>query len=113
MGHREEVTKLRETGLSYRGIGRQLGISRQAAWQAVNPKPKKKREIGSNLASDKIMLRAGEAALLLGVHANTIRRWGDKRILEAYIISARGDRRFRRTELESFLKQGRQRWERS
>lgn len=107
MGRREEVAKLRETGLSYPEIGRQLGISRQAAWQAVNPKPKKKREITSNLASDKIMLRAGEAAQLLGVHANTVRRWSDKRILRAYIISARGDRRFRRTELESFLRQRR------
>jgi excisionase family DNA binding protein len=62
--------------------------------------------------SRKIMLRPGEAALLLGVHVNTIRRWADQGILIPYRIGSRGDRRFRRTELESFLKQGRQRWER-
>lgn len=107
MGRREEVAKLRETGLSFAEAGRDLGISRQAAWQAVNPKPKKKREINSTVASDKIMLRSGEAAQLLGIHTNTVRRWSDKRILKAYIISSRGDRRFRRVELESFLKRGR------
>lgn len=107
MGRREEVAKLRETGLSFAEAGRDLGISRQAAWQAVNPKPKKKREITSNLGSDKVMLRTSEAARLLGVHANTIRRWGDKGLLRAYILSSRGDRRFRRTELESFLRQRR------
>jgi excisionase family DNA binding protein len=53
----------------------------------------------------KIMLRAGEAAQLLGVHTNTVRRWSDQGILRAYLISTRGDRRFRRTELESFLRQ--------
>ncbi|MDP3052273.1 MAG: helix-turn-helix domain-containing protein [bacterium] len=58
------------------------------------------------------MLRPGEAAQLLGVHTNTIRRWADRGLLKVYIISSRGDRRFRRVELESFLKQGRQRWER-
>lgn len=112
MGRREEVAKLRRTGLSFAEAGRDLGISRQAAWQAVNPKPKKKREISSNFPSDKIMLRASEAAHLLGVHVNTIRRWGDEGLLISYRIGSRGDRRFPRTEIESFLKQGRRRWER-
>jgi excisionase family DNA binding protein len=57
------------------------------------------------------MLRAGEAAQLLGVHVNTIRRWSDKGILISYHIGPRGDRRFRRVDLESFLKQGRQKEE--
>lgn len=110
VGRREEVTKLRETGLSYPEIGRQLGISKQAAWLAANPKPKKpkkKREISSNLVSDKVMLRTSEAAQFLGVHMNTIRRWSDQGVLRAYYICSRGDRRFRRTELESFLRQRR------
>jgi excisionase family DNA binding protein len=66
--------------------------------------------MGKKLKPDltrKIMLRPGEAAQLLGVHINTIRRWADQGILRAYLVSARGDRRFRRVELESFLKQGR------
>ncbi len=104
MGPREEVTKLAGWLASWRGW--------LAGRLAVKPKPKKKREISSNLASDKTMLRPGEAAQLLGVHANTIRRWADQGVLRAYIISSRGDRRFRRTEIESFLKQGRRRWER-
>jgi len=110
VGRRGEVAKLRETGLSFAEVGRQLGgISRQAVWQAVNPKPKKKREINSNFASDKVMLRTSEAAQLLGVHTNTVRRWSDQGILRAYLIFSRGDRRFRRQDLESFLKQGRRR----
>ena len=44
-----------------------------------------------------------EAASVLGVHANTLRAWSDKGRIRSYRINARGDRRFRRADLEGFL----------
>ncbi len=49
------------------------------------------------------MLTAGEVARLLHIHPNTVRRWSDKGIIQAYRISKRGDRRFRRNDIERFL----------
>ena len=49
------------------------------------------------------MLTAREVARLLHIHPNTVRRWSDKGIIRAYRISKRGDRRFRRTDIERFL----------
>ena len=49
------------------------------------------------------MLTAREVARLLHIHPNTVRRWSDKGIIQAYRISKRGDRRFRRTDIERFL----------
>jgi len=44
-----------------------------------------------------------EACRLLHVHGNTLRRWSDKGLLNAYRIGMRGDRRFRREEIEDIL----------
>ncbi len=49
------------------------------------------------------MLATSSVARLLGVHANTVRRWGKSGILKAYRIGPRGDRRFRRTDIARFL----------
>jgi len=105
MGRREEAVKLREAGLSCAEVGRQMGgLSKQRVSQLA--KPKRARQ--ARAKPPKVMLRAGEAAQLLGVHTNTVRRWSDQGILRAYLISTRGDRRFRRTEIEGFLRQRRQ-----
>ena len=40
------------------------------------------------------MVTTAEAAKLLHVHANTVRQWSDKRVVKAYRIGPRGDRRF-------------------
>jgi diguanylate cyclase (GGDEF)-like protein/excisionase family DNA binding protein len=47
-----------------------------------------------------------QAAALLGVHPNTIRAWTDGGRLNAYRINARGDRRFRRSDVERLLAEG-------
>jgi len=52
----------------------------------------------------KVMLTTGEAAQLLGLHLNTVRRWTQKGVLKAYRITPRGDRRFRRKDVDAFLK---------
>jgi len=49
------------------------------------------------------MLTASELAHLLNVHINTVRRWSNRGILKAYRIGPRGDRRFNKEDINSFL----------
>ncbi|MGB6874105.1 MAG: helix-turn-helix domain-containing protein [Dehalococcoidia bacterium] len=49
------------------------------------------------------MLTVREAARLLHVHPNTLRRWTNEGRIRAYRISPRGDRRFKREEIARFL----------
>jgi len=49
------------------------------------------------------LLTVREVARLLHVHANTVRRWGDRGILKAYRIKRRGDRRFKKVDIDLFL----------
>lgn len=49
------------------------------------------------------LLTAREAAEFLHVHVNTIKRLGDRGVLPFFRVSERGDRRYRRSDLESFL----------
>ena len=49
------------------------------------------------------MLTASEVARLLNVHINTVRRWSDRGVLKAYRIGPRGDRRFSKEDIISFL----------
>ena len=49
------------------------------------------------------LLSVAQAAAVLGVHPNTIRSWTDAGRLTAYRINARGDRRFRRGDVERIL----------
>ena len=49
------------------------------------------------------LLSVAQAATLLGVHPNTIRQWTAAGRLTAYRINTRGDRRFRRADVEHLL----------
>ncbi len=51
------------------------------------------------------MLTVSEVARLLSVHINTVRRWSNQGILNTYRVGSRGDRRFRREDITSFLSQ--------
>lgn len=99
---RDEVVKLRETRLTYAEIGSRLGISKERVRQILkgNSGPQK-----PDLDS-KVMLRTSEVAQLLGLHPNTVRRWSKKGVLKSYHISSRGDRRFKREDIDSFLEGG-------
>jgi excisionase family DNA binding protein len=44
-----------------------------------------------------------EVACLLNLHVNTVRRWSDMGILKAFRIGPRADRRFRRSDILTFL----------
>ena len=56
-----------------------------------------------NGAVEDSMLNVGEAADLLGVHPNTLRRWEAQGIIRAWRIGPRHDRRFVRSEVERLL----------
>ena len=49
------------------------------------------------------LLTLKEVALILHVHANTVRRWSDRGTIKALQINARGDRRFRQKDISDFL----------
>ena len=49
------------------------------------------------------LLTVGQVARLLHIHPNTVRRWSNKGILESYRICDRGDRRFRKEDVDLLL----------
>lgn len=57
------------------------------------------------LTSEQIgpLLTVKQVSELLHVHRNTVRRWSDRGVLTAYRISSRGDRRFRKYDIDQFL----------
>ena len=49
------------------------------------------------------MLTTKEAAEILHVHPNTLRRWSEQGRIGAYRIGSRGDYRFRQSDIASFI----------
>lgn len=49
------------------------------------------------------MLTTSEVAVILNVHINTIRRWSNQGTLKSFQLGPRGDRRFRREDIDTFL----------
>lgn len=98
---RDEVVRLRDAGLSYAEIGRRLDMSGERARQILVGNRKSQKKPGLNLRA---MLTTGDVAQLLGLHVNTVRRWRSEGILKSYRIGPRGDRRFRREDIDSFIK---------
>ena len=98
---RQQIVNMRKGGLTYAAIGRRFGLGKERIRQIVkgisSPKPKKPRP------EFDVMLMPGEVARMLGVHVNTVRRWSNRGVLEAYSIGPRGDRRFRRRDVEQLL----------
>ena len=52
------------------------------------------------------LISVAQAAALLGVHPNTIRAWTESGRLAAWRINPRGDRRYRRADVERLLAEG-------
>lgn len=98
---RKQIGNLRNAGLTYAEIGRELGISRERVRQIVSGKSRDKKKVASD--NPDALLRTAEAARMLNVHVNTIRRWSDKELLTALRIGPRGDRRFRLRDIEDLL----------
>jgi excisionase family DNA binding protein len=62
----------------------------------------------TSVNQSKTILTASELAHILNVHINTVRRWSNRGILKVYRIGPRGDRRFSKEDIESFLAQNTQ-----
>lgn len=58
-------------------------------------------------ARDKSVLTVREAASMLNVHVNTVRRWSDLGLLKAFRLGPRGDRRFSHDDVAGLLKRQR------
>ena len=99
---RDEVVKLRESGLTYAAIGSRFGISKERVRQILNENPAQQKPTPDPDG----MLTARETARFLNVHINTVRRWSNRGTLKAYRICSRGDRRFRREDVDALLKGG-------
>ena len=53
--------------------------------------------------TDRDLLTISDAAHFLSAHNNTVRRWANQGLLQAYRLGPRGDRRFRREDIARFL----------
>ena len=49
------------------------------------------------------MLTTSEVARILSVHINTVRRWSNQGVLKSYRIGSRGDRRFKKQDIDRFF----------
>ena len=49
------------------------------------------------------MLTTREVSVLLNVHIDTVRRWSNDGLIKGYRICSRGDRRFQKKDIETFL----------
>lgn len=50
------------------------------------------------------LLKIKKAAEILGVNPETLRRWDRSGKLKAVIVSDRGDRRYKKEDIEKFIK---------
>jgi len=50
------------------------------------------------------LLKLSETAEILNVHPNTLRKWDKKGILRAVRFGERGDRRYKREDIEKLIK---------
>jgi len=91
--------------LTYAEIGHRLGLTKERIRQIVKGKATAKKAIKKKAIPNELdaLLTTAQVAELLNVHVNTARRWSNKGILEAYRIGSRGDRRFRRRDIDNFL----------
>jgi excisionase family DNA binding protein len=49
------------------------------------------------------MLTTSDVAKILSIHINTVRRWSNQGVLKSYRIGSRGDRRFKKEDIDKFF----------
>lgn len=52
---------------------------------------------------DNKLLKLSEAAEILNVHPNTLRKWDKKGILKAIRFGERGDRRYKKEDIDNLI----------
>lgn len=93
------ILGLKGAGKSDTEIAREVRCARQYVHFVLRGRPKTRMKRLEN----KELLTTSEAAYLLRVSVNTIRKWSDSGLLASYKIGPRGDRRFKRTEMMDYL----------
>ena len=94
----EQEIKSQKAGLTHTKIGRRSDSPREREKQTVKKKPARGKPDD--------LLTIAEAAKLLNVHVNTVRRWSNKGVLKTYRLGSRGDRRLKRADIEKLLRKG-------
>lgn len=51
------------------------------------------------------MLKLNDVCKFLNIHASTLTRWTNKGLIKGYRISGRGDFRYRKQDIEDFLRE--------
>lgn len=49
------------------------------------------------------MLTTSDVARILSIHINTVRRWSNQGVIKSYRIGSRGDRRFKKEDIDKFF----------
>ncbi|PIP56729.1 DNA-binding protein [candidate division WWE3 bacterium CG22_combo_CG10-13_8_21_14_all_39_12] len=55
------------------------------------------------MSKDETLVKITEAAKILNVHPNTLRKWDNKGILVAIRFGERKDRRYKKEDIEQFI----------
>jgi excisionase family DNA binding protein len=69
----------------------------------VAPTSRGKEREGKKYAPLSPMLTTAEAAKILHIHGNTLRRWNNQGIIMSYRIGPRSDRRFKQEDVIALL----------
>ena len=100
---REQAISLRSEGLTYAEIGRKLRVSGEFARQMVKGPTAEHRKKPVPSVVAEAFLTTRQAARVLNVHENTVRRWADGGIIKTYRLGSRGDRRYRIRDIKQLL----------
>jgi excisionase family DNA binding protein len=98
---REKIIEMKETGLTLKEIGRKFDISAERVRQIFSGKSNRKEQP----TDFDLPLSTGDVARLLNVHTNTVRRWSRSGILKTYRVGPRGDRRFKREDVQRLFQE--------
>jgi excisionase family DNA binding protein len=93
--------RLRHDG---RGLAVHAPVVRKRIPPAVEPPAPPPRPVEAEPESPDSLLTANEAAQLLRVHRNTLARLGDRGQLPFLRVVERGDRRYRRSDVQAYLR---------
>jgi excisionase family DNA binding protein len=100
---REQAIGLRSEGLTYAEIGQKLNVSGEFARQMVKGPMAGQRKKPVPSVVTEVFLTTSQAARVLNVHENTVRRWADTGIIKTYRLGSRGDRRYRIQDVKRLL----------
>jgi transcriptional regulator with XRE-family HTH domain len=95
----DEAVKLKKSGLSYPEIGQRLGVTESRVYQIIKGKSSKPS------IREKVLLKLNKVADMTGLHPRTVARYGDQGLIKQSRIGPRRDRRFKREDVEAFLRE--------